>query len=58
MHGIGGSSSVFHPALFQGRTLWVIGGGSGIRRCFAHELASLGALVVLGGRRQATRCRR
>jgi len=45
--------SVFHPGLFQGRTIIVTGGGSGIGRCTAHELASLGAHVVLVGRTAA-----
>ncbi|MGH8442146.1 MAG: 2,4-dienoyl-CoA reductase, partial [Nevskiaceae bacterium] len=35
--------SVFKPGLFAGQTIVVTGGGSGIGRCTAHELASLGA---------------
>jgi citronellol/citronellal dehydrogenase len=42
--------SVFRPGLFAGQTVMVTGGGSGIGRCTAHELASLGAHVVLVGR--------
>src|SRR5471030_3109548 len=42
--------SVFAPGLFAGRRLWVTGGGSGIGRAVAHELASLGADVVISGR--------
>ena len=42
--------SVFRPWLFAGQVVWVTGGGSGIGRCVAHELASLGAMVVIGGR--------
>jgi citronellol/citronellal dehydrogenase len=43
--------SIFTPGLFQGRVCWVTGGGSGIGRCVAHELASLGAQVVISGRK-------
>ncbi|MFW5660001.1 MAG: SDR family NAD(P)-dependent oxidoreductase, partial [Oceanicaulis sp.] len=43
--------SVFRPGLFQGRVICVTGGGSGIGRCIAHELAALGAHVVLIGRK-------
>jgi citronellol/citronellal dehydrogenase len=43
--------SVFHPDLFKGQTYIVTGGGSGIGRCTAHELASLGARVALVGRK-------
>ena len=46
-------ASVFRPGLFEGRVVWVTGGGSGIGRCVAHELAALGALVVISGRTQA-----
>ncbi|MCQ4270993.1 SDR family oxidoreductase [Pseudomonas kuykendallii] len=44
--------SIFKPGLFSGRTVLVTGGGSGIGRCTAHELAALGAQVVLVGRKQ------
>lgn len=42
--------SVFRPDLFAGQLIWVTGGGSGIGRCVAHELASLGAKVLISGR--------
>jgi len=45
-----GYRSVFRPGLFAGQLVWVTGGGSGIGRCVAHELASLGARVVISGR--------
>lgn len=44
--------SVFKPGLFDGQTIVVTGGGSGIGRCTAHEIASLGAHVVICGRKQ------
>jgi len=44
--------SVFRPKLFEGEVHIVTGGGSGIGRCTAHELASLGATVILIGRKQ------
>ena len=43
--------SVFRPGLFAGQVIVVTGGGSGIGRCTAHELAALGAHVVLVGRK-------
>ena len=43
--------SVFHPQLFKDQVIIVTGGGSGLGRCTAHELASLGAHVVLVGRK-------
>ena len=44
--------SVLKDGLFIGQTIIVTGGGSGIGRCTAHELASLGAMVVLIGRKE------
>ncbi|MBK8763017.1 MAG: SDR family oxidoreductase [Sulfuritalea sp.] len=43
-------ASVLRPGLFAGEVHWVTGGGSGIGRCVAHELAALGATVILTGR--------
>ena len=43
--------SVFAPGLFQGQTVVVTGGGSGIGRCTAHELAALGAHLAIAGRK-------
>ncbi len=45
--------SAFRPGLFEGRTIVVTGGGSGLGRCTVHELASLGARVAIVGRQSA-----
>ena len=45
--------SGFKEDLFAGQTLLVAGGGGGLGRCIAHELASLGANVILAGRTAA-----
>ena len=44
------SDSIFREGLFAGRTIVVSGGGTGIGRAIARELASLGATVVLCSR--------
>ncbi|NJN53189.1 MAG: SDR family oxidoreductase [Gammaproteobacteria bacterium] len=45
-----GYRSGFRAGLFDDQTILIPGGGGGIGRCVAHELASLGARVVLAGR--------
>ena len=44
------SASAFRPGLFTGQTVVVSGGGTGIGRAIARELASLGATVVICSR--------
>ncbi len=48
-----GYESGFRDNLFTDQTIIVAGGGGGLGRCIAHELASLGATVVLAGRTMA-----
>lgn len=47
-----GYQSIFKDDLFAGQNIVVTGGGSGIGRCIAHELAALGAMVIVTGRKQ------
>ena len=44
--------SVLRENIYADKVMIVTGGGSGIGRCTAHELASLGANVILIGRKQ------
>jgi citronellol/citronellal dehydrogenase len=46
-------SKIFQPGLLDGQVAVVSGGGSGLGRATALELASLGAQVVVCGRREA-----
>jgi citronellol/citronellal dehydrogenase len=45
-------SKIFQPGLLDGQVAIVTGGGSGLGRAAALELAGLGAQVVVAGRRQ------
>jgi citronellol/citronellal dehydrogenase len=44
-------ASIFRPGLFEDQVVFVTGGGTGLGRCIAHELAALGARVAIGARR-------
>jgi citronellol/citronellal dehydrogenase len=48
-----GYASGYREGLFEGQTIFIPGGGGGLGRCIAHEVASLGANVVLAGRTMA-----
>jgi citronellol/citronellal dehydrogenase len=43
-------ASVFKADSFKNKTILVTGSGSGFGRCIAHELASLGASILMMGR--------
>lgn len=44
--------SIFRPGLFEGQTVLITGGGTGIGRAIARELVGLGARVRLAARRE------
>jgi NAD(P)-dependent dehydrogenase (short-subunit alcohol dehydrogenase family) len=55
--GVGGAAvaanrSIFAPGLFAEQVAIITGGGTGIGLAVAHELASLGAKVAIGSRKQ------
>src|SRR5271170_1116523 len=47
-----GASAVFAPGLLDGHVVLVTGGGTGLGRASAVELARCGARVVVTGRRE------
>lgn len=44
--------SIFRPDLFQGKTILVTGGATGIGRAICRELSSLGARVIMAARNE------
>jgi citronellol/citronellal dehydrogenase len=51
MTEVGGESEIFAPGLLSGQVALVTGGGTGLGRATAHELARCGAAITISGRR-------
>ena len=45
-------NSIFRADLFAEQRVLITGGGTGIGRCIAHEIAALGGDVILAARRE------